>query len=149
MTELGLSLPPVTPATGTFEPTRRWNDLVFVSGHAAWQDGDFIVGTVGGDIDVGAAQRAARASALCCLASVKAEVGDLAWIEAVVSVLGMIRAAPDFMEHPKVMDGASDLLVALFGERGRHARAAVGMTSLPFGTAIEIQMTVAIRGQEE
>lgn len=143
---LGLSLPPATPATGNFEPARRWGDLVFVSGHAAWDDGAFLVGTVGDDRDTAYGRRAARASALCCLAALKAEVGDLARVAAVVKVLGMIRAAPDFSEHPQVMDGCSDVLVHTFGERGRHARAAVGMTSLPFGTAVEIEMTVAIGG---
>lgn len=145
MAELGLNLPPVTPPTGTFEPTRRWADLVVVSGHAAWESGRFIVGTVGEDLDVAAAQRAAQASTLCCLAALKAELGDLARVVRFVKVLGMIRATPDFAQHPEVMNGCSDLLIAVFGERGRHARAAVGMTSLPFGTAIEIEMTVGVR----
>lgn len=149
LVDLGLSLPPVTPATGTFESTRRWGDLVFVSGHAAWEDGQFMLGTVGKDLDVTAGQRAARASTLCCLAALKAELGDLAQVAAFIKVLGMIRATPDFTEHPLVMNGCSDLLVAMFGERGRHARAAVGMTSLPFGTAIEIEMTVAVRSQQD
>jgi enamine deaminase RidA (YjgF/YER057c/UK114 family) len=144
LAELGLSLPPVTPPTGTFEPARHWGELVFVSGHAAWEDGRFLVGTVGQDLDVAAARRAAVASTLCCLAALKAELGDLAHVAGFVKVLGMIRASPEFTEHPVVMDGCSELLVAVFGDRGRHSRAAVGMTSLPFGTAIEIEMTVAV-----
>ena len=148
LAELGIDLPPVTPPTGTFQSTRRWRDLVFVSGHAAWKDGGFIVGTLGKDLDVAAGQDAARASALCCLAALKAELGSLDRIAAFLKVLGMIRAAPDFTAHPSVMNGCSDLLVAAFGDRGRHTRAAVGMTSLPFGTAIEIEMTVAVCDEE-
>jgi enamine deaminase RidA (YjgF/YER057c/UK114 family) len=145
LAELGLSLPPVTPPTGTFQSTRRWHDLVFVSGHAAWDDGRFLAGTLGADLDVAAGQYAARASALSCLAALKAEIGELAHVEAVLKVLGMIRSTADFTDHPRVLDGCSELLVAVFGERGRHARAAVGMVSLPFGTAIEIEMTIAAR----
>ena len=76
-------------------------------------------------------------------------MGDLARVTAVVKVLGMIRATPGFTDHPTVMNGCSDLLVAVFRERGRHARAAVGMTSLPFVTAIEIEMTVAVAERED
>lgn len=148
LAQLGMRLPPVTPATGTFQPTRRWGDLLFVSGHAAWENDEFLLGTLGAELDTRAGQRAARASALCCLAAIKAELGDLSRVASILKVFGMIRAVPDFKEHPLVMNGCSDLLVHLFDERGRHARAAVGMTSLPFGTAIEIDMTIAIQPNE-
>ncbi len=139
-----IELPPPTPPTGSFEPVRRWGDLLFVSGHAAWEDGAFIVGTLGADLDVAAGQRAARAAALCCLAAVQAELGDLDRIAQVIRVFGMIRSTPDFTAHPAVIDGCSNLLIDVFGARGRHARAAVGMASLPFGTAIELELTLAV-----
>jgi len=88
--------------------------------------------------------RAARLVMLNCLASLKEAIGDLDRVKRVVKLLGMVNSAPDFAEQPQVMNGASDLLVQVFGERGRHARSAVGMAGLPSGVAVEIEMIVEV-----
>src|SRR6185503_11497057 len=101
---------------------------------------------VGAGVTLEQAYASARRVGLCLLSSLKAEVGDLRKVRRVVKVLGMVNAAPDFADHPKVINGCSDLMVEVFGERGRHARSAVGMGSLPGNISVEIEMIVEVGG---
>ena len=139
--ELGLELPPTPNPAANYVGAVHTGNLLFVSGHGPTRDGRFAyVGKVGKDVSVEQGYEAARVVALNCLASAKSVLGDLDRIKRVVKVLGMVNCTEDFGEQPKVINGASDLLVQLFGESGRHARSAVGMQALPFGIAVEIEM---------
>lgn len=147
ITELGLTLPPSPPApAANYLPTVRTGNLLFVSGHGPYNDGTVkIVGKLGRDLTIEEGYRAARATGLNLLASVKAATGDLDSISRIVKVTGMVNCTEDFADCPKVVNGCSDLLVELFGEAGKHARAAVGMQSLPFQWPIEIEMIVELK----
>jgi enamine deaminase RidA (YjgF/YER057c/UK114 family) len=145
--EMGLKLlPKPSKSVGTYVGCVRSGNLIFLSGHGPRRlsDGSLVVGVVGRDLTVEQACEAARFTALNLLTTLKEEIGDLDRVERIVKVLGMVRATPEFQDHPKVINGCSDLLVALFGERGRHARSAVGMGSLPSGICVEIEMIVEI-----
>lgn len=147
---LGLSLPPIPQPLANYVPLVRTGNLLFVSGHGPGvvEDGklSFIQGKLGKDLDVEQGYDAARQVMLNILQSMKQELGDLDKVQRVVKLLGFVNCTPDFPDQPKVINGASDLLVELFGERGRHARSAVGMQQLPFGIAVEIEMVVAVEG---
>ena len=104
-----------------------------------------VLGKVGGDLTLEDGQRAARMTALSILATLQAELGDLDRIERIVKVFGMVNVAPGFDQTPAVIDGCSDLLVDVFGEAGRHTRSAVGLAELPFGIAVEIELTARLR----
>ncbi|MGH8057105.1 MAG: RidA family protein [Candidatus Entotheonellia bacterium] len=136
-----MELPPVPSPAANYVGAVHTGNLLFVSGHGPTRDGRFAyVGKVGKDLSVEQGYEAARVVALNCLASAKSVLGDLDRIKRVVKLLGMVNCTEDFGEQPKVINGASDLLVQLFGESGRHARSAVGMQALPFGIAVEIEM---------
>lgn len=145
LTELGLVLPVPQEPVANYVRAVRTGNLVFVAGHLPVQDGKVVYrGKLGQDMDVATGYQAAQLVMLNCLAALKAELGDLDRIRRVVKLLGMVNSAPDFTDTPAVMNGASDLLVRLFGERGRHARSAVGMSALPLGVAVEIEMIVEV-----
>jgi len=148
LTELGLSLPPPPTPVANYVPAVRSGNLLFVSGHgpAFVKDGkiEYIRGKLGRDLTVEQGYEAAKQVMLNILQSIKGVIGDLDRVRRVVKVLGMVNCTEDFPDHPKVINGASDLLVALYGERGRHARSAVGMQQLPFGIAVEIEMVVEV-----
>ena len=139
--ELGIDLPEPPPPVANYVGAVRVGDLLFVSGHGPFEDGEYrFRGKLGESIDVETGQRAARLTIVNFLASVRAELGSLDRVERVVKLLVMVNSAPGFGEQPAVANGASDLLVELFGEeRGRHARSAVGMGALPMGISIEIE----------
>jgi len=142
---LGLELPPLQAPVANYVRTVRTGNLVFVAGHLPVKDGEIVYrGKVGRDLDVGAGYEAARLVMLNCLAALKEELGSLDRVRRVVKLLGMVNSAPDFTDQPKVINGASDLLVQLYGERGRHARSAVGMSALPLGASVEIEMIVEV-----
>lgn len=147
---LGLSLPPIPQPLANYVPLVRTGNLLFVSGHGPGivTDGklSFIQGKLGKDLDVEQGYGAARQVMLNILQSLKQELGDLDKVKRVVKLLGFVNCTPDFPDQPKVINGASDLLVDVFGERGRHARSAVGMQQLPFGIAVEIEMVVEVEG---
>lgn len=147
---LGLSLPPIPQPLANYVPLVRTGNLLFVSGHGPGvvEDGtlSFIQGKLGKDLNVEQGYDAARQVMLNILQSLKQELGDLDKVQRVVKLLGFVNCTPDFPDQPKVINGASDLLVELFGERGRHARSAVGMQQLPFGIAVEIEMVVEVGG---
>ena len=139
--ELGLELPPTPRPAANYVGAVQTGTLLFISGHGPTKDGKMAyVGKVGKDLSVEQGYEAARLVALNCLASAKNVLGDLDRIKRVVKVLGMVNCSEDFGDQPKVINGASDLLVQLFGDSGRHARSAVGMQALPFGIAVEIEM---------
>jgi enamine deaminase RidA (YjgF/YER057c/UK114 family) len=145
LAEQGLRLPEPPTAVANYVGAVRTGNLVFVSGHGPVRDGRFVyTGKVGQDLDVEAGYQAAQLVCLNMLASLKAEIGDLDRVRRVVKLLGMVNCAPDFAQQPEVINGASDLLVQLYGERGRHARSAVGMGSLPRNIAVEIEMVVEV-----
>ena len=141
--ELGLDLT-TNPPMANYVPAVRTGNLVFLSGHGPFQDGKLIRGKLGADLDVDAGREAARAVVVQLLASLRAELGSLDGVARIVKLLCMVNCTPDFGEHPAVANGASDLLVEIFGEAGRHARSAVGMQALPAGMAVEIEMIVEV-----
>ena len=144
--ELGLTLP--SPATPAFQyvPVTVHAGVAYVSGQLPKEGQEVrITGKVGDGIDLETAQRAARICILQGLSCLKAAIGSLDNVEQVLKLTGFIASAPGFVQQPKVLDAASMLLVELFGERGRHARSAVGVAELPRNAPVEIEMTVAVR----
>jgi enamine deaminase RidA (YjgF/YER057c/UK114 family) len=145
---LGHELPRYNQSlAGNFVMAVRTGDLVYTSGHGAkLPNGTFLhTGKLGSDLTIEQGYDCARQTALNLLATLKHELGDLDKIERVVKLLCMINCVADFKDPPKVADGASDLLVKLFGDAGRHARSAVGMVNLPFGMPVEIEMIVEVK----
>jgi enamine deaminase RidA (YjgF/YER057c/UK114 family) len=140
--ELGLTLPSAAPPVANYVRAVRTGNLVFLAGHG--ECGNQLKGKVGAGVTVDSAYQSARRVGLCLLSSLKTEVGDLRKVRRIVKVLGMVNAVEDFGDHPRVINGFSDLMVSVFGERGRHARSAVGMQSLPIGITVEIEMVVEV-----
>lgn len=138
---MGLSLPRPPEAVANYVGLRRVDSLVFVSGHGPVENGELVYrGKLGHDMDVATGQKSAQLVILNLLATLKAELGELDRVEQVVKLLVMVNSAPDFAEQPLVANGASDVLLEIFGrERGEHARSAVGMGALPFGISVEIE----------
>ncbi len=135
---------PAAPMANYVRAVRTGN-LVFMAGHGPTKaDGSNIKGRLGADMTVEEGQAAARQTAIALLSSLKAEIGDLSKVKRIVKVFGMVNSTADFYDQPKVINGCSDLLVAVFGEKGKHARAAVGMVSLPSNIAVEIEMIVEL-----
>ena len=138
---LGIELPTPRAPVANYVRTVRTGNLVFTSGHIPVKaDGSFVQGKLGRELAIEDGYRAARLTTIGLLASLKAEIGDLSKVRRVVKVTGMVNSDPGFTDQSKVINGCSDLLVEVFGERGRHARAAVGMASLPLGVAVDIEM---------
>ena len=143
--ELGLELPDTPKPMANYVPAARSGNLVFLSGHGPFkEDGTLITGKVGTDRKWEQGYEAAKRVTLGLLSSLKAEIGDLDKVRRVIKLLGMVNCASDFEDQPKVINGASDLLVALFGEKGKHARSAVGMNALPMNISVEIEMIVEV-----
>ena len=143
--ELGLELPPRRSA-GQYIGAVRTGDLVFVSGAGPQKaDGTFITGKVGTEVDVETAQEGARLCALGCLASLQEELSDLDRVARIVKLVGFVNSAPGFVQQHVVMNGASDLLISVFGDAGRHARSSVGMAELPMNIAVEVELVAEAR----
>ena len=145
--ELGYELPPYRLSTaGNFVSSVRTGNLVYTAGHGAGlPEGGFLhLGKLGAELTVEQGYDCARQTMLNLLSSLKEELGDLDKVKRVVKLLCMINCTPDFVDPPKVANGASDLLVSLYGDSGRHARSAVGMGSLPNGMPVEIEMIVEV-----
>ena len=144
---LQITLPQVGAALGNYVHARRVGNLLYLSGKGPEQpDGTMPKGKLGGGLSVDEGYRHARQVGLVLIAAMRDALdGDLDRVEAIVKVLGMVNATPDFEDHPKVVNGCSDLFVEVFGEAGRHARSAVGMSSLPAGIPVEIEVIVAVR----
>jgi enamine deaminase RidA (YjgF/YER057c/UK114 family) len=139
--ELGIELPAAPQPIANYVPYVLAGDLLFLAGHGPRRGRN---GRVGDDLTVEEGYAAAREVALNLLATMKAALGDLDRVERIVKVLGMVRCAPEFGQQPQVINGASDLFVDVFGDRGRHARSAVGMHALPNGIPVEIEMVVQV-----
>lgn len=143
--ELGLMLPPPPTPVANYVRAVRTGNLLFVSGHGPYNDGKIkISGKVGRELTVDEGYQVARNVALNCLASIKATIGDLDKVKRFVKLLGMVNCTDDFKDQPKVINGCSDLLVAIFDEAGKHARSAVGMQALPNQIPVEIEMILEI-----
>ena len=142
--ELGFTLPPVFPPAGNYLGCVVDGDLVHVGGPGPVNGDRIVTGKVGADLTLEQGREAARMAALSMLATLSAELGGLGRVSRVVKLFGMVNCAPGFNRTPAVIDGASDLLVEIFGDAGRHARSAVGMAELPFDIAVEVEMTVRI-----
>jgi enamine deaminase RidA (YjgF/YER057c/UK114 family) len=144
LAQMGLTLPEPGPPAGNYIGAVQVGNLLFVSGHGPRHQGTMLTGKVGRDLTTEQAYEAAKVVMLNCLVSVKRALGDLDRVKRIVKLLGMVNCTEDFTEQPKVINGASDLLVALYGEAGRHARSAVGMQQLPMNIPVEIEMIVEV-----
>ena len=143
--ELGLELPAPQVPAGTYMPVVQVGNMIYVSGHGPLRaDGAQIQGRVGDDLTVDEGYEAARVVGLCVLSTIKNYLGSLDRVQRLVKALVMVNATPDFQKHPKVINGFSDLMVEVFGEHGRGARSAVGMGSLPFNIAVEVEVILQI-----
>ncbi len=146
LAELGLQLPPAAEPSFNYVPVTVHNGVAYVSGQLPKVDGAVrVTGKVGADVDLETAQEQARICIMQGLACLKQALGSLDRIERVLKINGYVASAPGFNGQPKVLDAASDLVGDVFGDVGRHARAAVGVAELPRNAAIEIEMTVAVR----
>src|SRR5215467_5854663 len=146
--ELGITLPQVGSPLGNYVHAKRVGNLLYLSGKGPpdGSDGKMPKGKLGASVSIEEGYRHSRGVGLVLIAAIKDVLGgDLDRVEGVVKVLGMVNAAPDFYDHPKVVNGCSDLFVEVFGEAGRHARSAVGMSSLPAGIPVEIEAIVAVK----
>ena len=145
LVELGITLPQPPSPVANYVNAVRTGNLIFLAGKGPRSaDGEEIIGKLGREISIEEGYRAARLTAINQLAVLKAALGDLNKVKRIVKVLGMVNSDPSFVEQPAVINGFSDLIVEVFGDRGRHARAAVGMASLPRGQAVEIEMIVEV-----
>ena len=140
LVDLGIELPPVPAPAGNYVHAVRTGNLLYLSGKGPGN----VTGKVGGGISVEDAYRHARETGLILIAVMRQELGSLDRVNRIVKVLGMVNAVPDFGQQPKVINGCSDLFVEVFGEKGRHARSAVGMGSLPGGIPVEIEVIVEV-----
>lgn len=144
--ELGIELPEAGKPVANYVNSVKTGNLVFMAGKGPGkEDGTFITGKVGVDLTIDEGYEAARLTAIQQLAALKAEIGNLNKVVRIVKVHGMVNAEPGFTNQPEVINGFSDLMVKIFGDRGKHARAAVGMGSLPRNIACEIEMVVEVR----
>lgn len=143
--QLGIVLPKVFPPAGNYLGCVIIGTTIHVGGHGPVDGETVIRGKVGGDLTIDDGRRAARMTALSILATLRSELGDLDRIARIVKVFGMVNVAPGFDRTPTVIDGCSDLLVEIFGHRGRHTRSAVGLAELPFGIAVEIELIAELR----
>ncbi|WP_328537529.1 RidA family protein [Streptomyces sp. NBC_00344] len=146
LAELGLTLPAVVPPLASYQPAVRSGVYVYTSGQLPMVDGKLsMVGKVGAEVTADEAKDLARTCALNALAAVKSVIGDLDRVERVVKVVGFVASAPDFTGQPGVVNGASELLGEVLGERGVHARSAVGVAVLPLDAPVEVEIQIELR----
>jgi enamine deaminase RidA (YjgF/YER057c/UK114 family) len=139
--ELGVQLPSASPPAANYVKAVRVGDLLFLSGHAAVSG---FRGKLGKDMTTEQGYQAARSTAISAIATLHQELGDLNKVKRIVKVMGMVNSTPEYTEQHLVVNGFSDLIVAVFGDKGRHARSAVGMGALPFNFAVEIDLVVEV-----
>ena len=145
LVELNLVLPSTSTPVASYVNAVRVGNLLYLSGKGPkLSDGKYITGKVGGSLTIEEGKEAARITGLIILAELKHWLKDLNNVKQIVKVLGMVNATPDFDQHPKVINGFSDLMIEVFGDKGKHARSAVGVNSLPFNMAVEIEVIVEI-----
>ena len=139
LTELGITLPEAPAPAANYVPFVRSGNLVFISGQISADENGLIVGKLGENTETDAGAAAARRCGLALIAQLKSAIGSLDKVKRVVKLTGFVNSTPDFTEQPRVVNGCSDLMVEVFGDAGRHARAAVSAASLPLGVAVEIE----------
>ena len=143
--EMGVTLYELPAPTANYVRAVRTGNLIFLAGHGPMKpDGTNVTGKLGQDLSVKEGQQAARYAAVALLSALKEEIGDLNQVQRIVKVHGMVNSTPDFTDHSQVINGCSDFLAEVFGNAGKHARAAVGMGSLPGNIAVEIEMVVEV-----
>jgi len=142
--ELGLTLPQAAAPVASYVPTVLANGMLHISGQLPFKDGQLVTGRVGDGVSLEDAQEAAKLCALMLVAQMKAALGTLGRVERIVKLGVFVNSSGDFTDQPKVANGASDLMVALFGDAGKHARSAVGVPVLPLGAAVEIDAIVQV-----
>jgi enamine deaminase RidA (YjgF/YER057c/UK114 family) len=143
--ELGIELIPPTKPIANYVKAVRTGNLIFLAGHGPTRaDGSNITGKVGKELTIEQGIEAARVTAISLLSTLKTEIGDFKKVKRIVKVNGWVNCNSEFTDQPKVINGCSDLLVAVFGEKGKHARAALGANALPIGIAVEIEMIVEV-----
>lgn len=141
----GITLPDAPAPAANYVPAVQVGNLLFISGQVAAGPDGIIKGRLGDDLDVAAGAAAARACGLALIAQARAALGSLDRVARVVKLTGFVQSTPDFTDQPQVVNGASDLMVEVFGDAGRHARAAVSAPALPRGTAVEVEAILAVR----
>lgn len=145
LTEMGITLPEASPPVANYVNAVRTGNLVFMAGKGPKKpDGTYITGQIGNDLTVEQGYEAAKLTGIAQLAALKAEIGDLNKVKRIVKVNGMVNAVAGFGDQPEVINGFSDFMVEVFGDKGKHARAAVGMGSLPRNICVEIEMVVEV-----
>jgi len=145
LSDLGIVLTTPSKPMANYVKTVRTGKLIYLSGHGPVKaDGSNVTGKLGADMNIEQGYEAAKLTGISLLSSLKAEIGDLNKVKRVVKVLGMVNCTDNFIDQPKVINGFSDLMVAVFGENGKHARSAVGMNQLPGNIAVEIEMIVEV-----
>jgi len=146
LNEMGITLPDAPAPLAAYVPAQKTGDLVYTSGQIPLKAGELIFkGKVGADLTEEQAYEAAKLCAVNCLSAVKGVIGSLDKIEQIVKVTGFVNSAPEFVAQPKVLNGASDLFLEVFGDAGRHARAAVGVCELPIDAAVEVEIIVKLK----
>ena len=145
LAELGITLPQAAAPVAAYVPVVEAGGLAYVSGQVSFVDGTLLKGRLGEDVSLEQGIEAAQGCGLMILAQLKAALGSLDRVERVVKLGAFINSTADFTDQPKVANGASELMVAVFGEAGKHARSAVGVPSLPLGVAVEVDAIVAVR----
>jgi enamine deaminase RidA (YjgF/YER057c/UK114 family) len=145
LNELKLSLPDAPKPVAAYIPAKQTGNLVFTAGQLPMVNGELISkGLLGQDVEIDEANKAARICTLNALAAIKGVIGDLDRIKQIVRVVGYVASVPSFTQQPAVVNGASELLLEIFGENGKHARSAVGMAVLPLNASVEIELTVEV-----
>ena len=142
--ELGITLNEPSQPVGNYVNSVRTGNLIYMAGLGPLGPNGYIIGKLGQDLSIEEGYDAARYTAISQLTALKAEIGDLNKVKRIVKVFGMVNSIPTFTQQPAVINGFSDLMVAVFGERGRHARAAVGMVALPMNICVEVEMIVEV-----
>ena len=144
--ELGIQIPEAPKPVAAYIPAKKVGNLVFTAGQLPMVNGELISkGLLGKDVEIEEANKAARVCALNALAAIKGVVGDLDQIKQIVRGVGYVASVPTFTQQPAIVNGASELLVEIFGENGKHARSAVGMAVLPLNASVEIELTVEVQ----
>ena len=144
--EIGLILPEAPKPVAEYIPAKKIGNLVFTSGQGPIKNGKFIyVGKIGGEVSLKEGYESAKMCAINCLAAIKSVIGSLDEIDEVVKIKGYVNSTPDFYRQPEVINGASELIVKIFGEKGKHARAALGTSVLPGNIPVELEMIVKVK----
>lgn len=144
--ELEIIIPEAPTPAAVYIPAQQTGNLIYTSGQDCKKDGKLLYeGKVGSDLSIEQGQEAARQTIINCLAVIKGHIGDLNKVKKIVKMLGFVNSAPGFVEQPYVINGASELLEEIFGEKGKHARSAIAANELPFNTPVEIELIVEIK----